>query len=361
LGTLVPVIGLVQVGDQAMADRYTYVPLIGVFVMIAWGAAELFTQWKLPGWSLAVVASVVLALCLARTRLELPFWRDGMTIFTRALAINPKNEIAHHLLGSELFRQRDYDAAIGHFRESIRLNPRLVDPYHRLGAALANQGRYEEAIAQYQEALRRQPDDAGFLASLGKALANVKRYDEAAAHYQQALKLKPDLPDVHYHLAVVLASQAKYAESVPHFAEAARQKPEDAQVRFLFATACAHAGQTGEALRQYREALRLKPDSTETLNACARLLATHAQPQFRSGSEAVRLAEQAFALTQHRSVGVLDTLAASYAEAGRFTDAAAAQEKVVATAQSAGATNELPAMQARLKLYREGKPFREIP
>ncbi|MBI3876100.1 MAG: tetratricopeptide repeat protein, partial [Verrucomicrobia bacterium] len=358
LGTLVPVIGLVQVGKKAMADRYTYVPLTGVFVMIAWGTAELANRSAAARWSVALAAGVALIACLVRTRLELRFWHDTKTLFSRAVEATRDNEIAHFLFGKQLFRAGDYDGAVGHLRTAIRLDPRLAEPYYVLAAALANVGRYEEAIAQYREAILRQPDDPNVFAGLAMALSNVKRYDEAAAQYRQALQLKPDLPEARHQLAVLLAAQGKFADALPHFAEAARLKPGDAQWRYQFAVACAKAGHAAESVQQYREVLRLKPDWPEALNGFARLLATHPQAEIRSGAEAVRMAERAFTLTQNRSLELLDTLAACYAETGRFAEAAAAQERVVAMLKLAGATNELPGADQRLALYRAGQPAR---
>ncbi len=497
LGTLVPVIGIVQVGSQAMADRYTYVPLIGIFVALVWGAADLAQNIHLPKWTLALGAGVVLGACLLRTHLELPFWRDSVAIFTRAVAVTQDNDIAHHNLGYALAKRHEFAAAITHYHTSIRLNPRFADVYNNLAAALAETGNYLEAVEQYQmalslrrkypeaqnnlgmalgklnrhddsvaafqealrlrpnyptarknlanvfiemgrleegaamiteylrdfprdataynnrgmararqnkpeaavvdlrEAVRLQPDyadalgnmgivlstqqkfteaipcyeralklkpaDPQALGNLGIALASLGRYDEAVTHYAESLRLDPGQADVRTAWGRACAVRRNYPEAIRHFSEVLRLKPQDEQARLLLGAACASGGKTSEAIQHYRAALKLKPDWPLALNSFARLLATHPEAQFRSGAEAVRLAERAHVLTHHRSAPVLDTLAACFAEVGRFSDAVMAEEMAIKMQQTLGQTNDVPTMLERQALYRTGKPWRESP
>ena len=225
VGTLVPVIGIVQVGNQGMADRYTYLPLIGIFVIFAWAAAGAGRIATIPG------VAVVLALA-ALTRLQAAEWRDSVTLFTHALAVTGPNATVHISLGAALEAQGRFADAMTHYDEALRFEPGNRVAHNRVAGLLARQGRLDEAVGHYLEVLRRNPADADTLSNLGIALAKQRKLDEAIARFKAALHAKPEDP------AAILTN---------------------------LGNALLLSGRTVEAVERYEESLRLDPGDAETL------------------------------------------------------------------------------------------------
>ena len=212
-GTLVPVIGLVQVGGQAMADRYTYLPSLGVLALAVWGAYELTQGWRYPVLALSVAGGAAVILCLALTRQQIGYWQDGEALFRHAFEVTANNYLAHNNLGAALAMKGQTDEAIGQYQEAIRLKPDYAEAHNNLGAAFYHQRRSGEAIRQYQEAIRLKPDYAEAHGNLGIALVEKGQTDEAIRQFQEALRLKPDYADARKNLAVMLAFKAKTSRS----------------------------------------------------------------------------------------------------------------------------------------------------
>jgi tetratricopeptide (TPR) repeat protein len=158
LGTLVPVIGLIQVGYQAMADRYTYIPLIGLFIVVAWGVPDLLVRWPFRRIALPAAAGLVILACVIAARGQLRYWENSTTLFTHDLAVTTGNNIVHNNLGIVLADQGKLDEAIAHFSEALRIDPNYAEAHYNLGLALVGQGKLDEAIAHYSKALRIKPD-----------------------------------------------------------------------------------------------------------------------------------------------------------------------------------------------------------
>jgi tetratricopeptide (TPR) repeat protein len=190
LGTLVPVIGLVQVGRHVQADRYTYVPLIGLFMAFAWGLADLavWTGWRRPVWSLG--AAIVLG-CAAATWRQVHTWRDSLTLWRQVLEVTAENSRAHFGLGEALAANRQVGAAISHYREAVRLSPNHVEAHFNLACILRDQGQTHAAIHHYREGLRFRPDSVEMRCALADVLSSQGRTEEAAAEYRRSLELDP--------------------------------------------------------------------------------------------------------------------------------------------------------------------------
>lgn len=263
LGTLVPVIGIVQVGIQAMADRYTYIPLIGVSVMIAWAAKELGGRQPYAKLIRGTMMTAVLAACLVLTSRQLRYWRNNETLYRHTLGVTTRNVMAHFLLGE----------------------------------ALTDEGKLSEAAAQLRAALQAAP---------WHPLQTARWYWQ-----------------IHCGLAMILVQQ----------------------------------GQSQKGIQQYHEALHYDPDQPLVLNNLAWLLATSEDSKIRNGAEAVRLAERACAVTHYQITAYLGTLAAAYAEAGRFEDAVKTEEDVITSTGASGQTNQLEKNRQLLELYRAGRPY----
>jgi tetratricopeptide (TPR) repeat protein len=263
LGTLVPVIGVVQVGIQSMADRFTYVPLVGIFIAIAWGVPDALARWRVPGRRMAVpaLAAAVIVACAVGAHAQVAYWQDSVAMWTRTteIAMNTDAYHAHIALGQTLRAKGRMDEAIGHFTKAVRLQPGSSAAQYELGATLASQGREDEAIARLLDAVRLRPDFAEAHIDLGALFSRRQKTDEAIAHYQEGLRIRPDLAEAHNNLGALLAQQGRMAEALPHFAAAVRLKPDFEYARVNLGLALASAGRSAEALHEFEEALRINP------------------------------------------------------------------------------------------------------
>jgi protein O-mannosyl-transferase len=231
LGTLVPVIGLVQVGSQAMADRYTYFPLIGPFFMLVWGISEQLSGWRYRNAVLAAAGAIVLTLLGYSTWQQLGYWKNNFTIYGHALKVTENNKFAYINLGVALSETGGSDVAIPYYTSGLRNRFYAADAHLNLGILLAGQGKYFEAIRHYQQALQLRPDDAEAWYNLGLSLASQGKTDEAIAHFREALRLNPDDADTHNNLGVLLAGKKKFEEAISHYSEALRIRPDFEQAR----------------------------------------------------------------------------------------------------------------------------------
>ncbi len=260
LGTLAPVIGLIQVGAQAMADRYTYLPLIGIFIMVAWGVAEPVAKWRYRRIGLGISAGLVLAVLLICTRIQVRHWQNNLTLFGHALAVTENNHIMHNNYGNALREKGRMDEAATQFKEALRINPEYLTARDNISQVFLALGRIEEAIAGFTEVLRLKPDYPNAVNNLGVALQKQGKINEAVEKWKKALELKPDHPDAHYNMGLVLAEQGKYDEAIKHFNEALQAKPDWPGPHNDLGLAYAQLGKLDLAIQNYNEALRLKPD-----------------------------------------------------------------------------------------------------
>jgi Flp pilus assembly protein TadD len=270
LGTLVPVIGLVQVGHQAMADRYTYIPLIGVFVAVAWGANDLLATWPGRRATLATVAAVIVIGCVAVTQHQVTVWSNGVSVWEHTLAVTKENTVAHTNLGYELAIRGRLEEASAHYRAALRIAPRFVPARQNLGLALLNQGKTEEAVQQYALAVRLQPANARLRTDYGLALANTRRDSAAITQYEAALRLQPGLTVAHIRLATALIRHGRTEEAIAHYRRAIAIGPPSAEAHNNLGAALATQGKIREAIAEFSEALRLMPNYTDARNNLAR-------------------------------------------------------------------------------------------
>ena len=260
LGTLAPVIGLVQVGSQSMADRYTYFPLIGLFIILAWGIADLLARWPHREILLPAGAAILILVCASVARTQVLSWSDTSTLWTHALEVNADNDVAHYLLGDWLTKQGRVQEAMTHYTEALRLKPENAEAHDSMGFALASKGKFSEAIAQYSEALRLKPAFAAAHCNLGLAMANVGRTEEGIAEISEALRINPDFVEARNNLGIVLVKQGKTGEAIAQFSEVLRLKPTNAEAHNNLGILLANQGRLGEAIAHFSEAVRLEPD-----------------------------------------------------------------------------------------------------
>jgi len=269
VGTLVPVIGLVQVGDQAMADRYTYVSLIGLFIVVAWGVPDVARSWRYGKSALALATGSLLVALMVSTSLQLKHWKNSLTLFDHALRVTENNYLAHLNFGAALADQERTEEAITHYHRSLQIAPNYAKAYNNLGLALAQQGKNDEATAHYLKALQLNPDYARAHNNLGVVLTRTGEFEKAIAHYYEALTLEPDWVEVYNNLANAFLTQGKFDQAIFYYSEILRLKPNYAEAHNNMAITLASRGRFLEASVHYSEALRLKPSSAEINNNLA--------------------------------------------------------------------------------------------
>ena len=266
-----PVIGLVQMGAQARADRYTYIPMIGVTIMLAWGAADLLDHVPRTRFAGIALAAIICAVCAAFTWVQTEYWRDSRTLFQHAVDATDGNYLAEHNLGVALAEEpADLDQAIAHFQAALRIRPDDVRAHTDLGSALARlPGRLPEAMAEFQAAIAISPDLAIPHNNFGNALAQADRWSQAIAEYQEALRIDPEYADARhnlagaeYNLGLELAKNSgRESEAVAHMEEALRLRPDYAEAHNNLGVLLAQeAGGIDEAIAHFQAALRIDPD-----------------------------------------------------------------------------------------------------
>jgi Flp pilus assembly protein TadD len=260
LVTLVPVIGLVQVGSQSMADRYTYLPLIGIFIMLAWGMRIAAGNDRIRRAALSAIAIILLIACSVCTWFQLGYWKNSTTLFSHAASAVSGNYIAHEALGLALAKNGRFDEAITQYSESLRIWPEYDRALIGMGNVLVRQGRMDEAAVFADRALRLKPDSSEAHFLLGFVLMNQGRNDEALDQYYAGLRSDPENEGIHHIIGVILGSQGKLDESIGQFKEALRIKPDYADAHYGLGVALLRQGHIDESIMHFTEALRLKPD-----------------------------------------------------------------------------------------------------
>ncbi len=260
LGTLVPVIGLVQVGFQAMADRYTYIPLIGLFLIITWGAADIVGNQKYAKIGLATAAVTVLSALTILTSMQLPRWKNTIAIYEHTASAIPNNDVLRCYLGWFLMDQGKLDEAVKNFNEALQINPNFAVAHGNIGCVFVQMGKPNEAIRHFTEALQIEPDSAKVHNNLGAVLAQQGKVDEAVKHYTRALQLEPDFVEAHNNLASALAWQGRFDEAIRHFNEALRIKPDDAKSHNELGRTLLSQGRLDEAIICFNQTLQIEPN-----------------------------------------------------------------------------------------------------
>ena len=264
LGTSVPVIGLVQVGAQGMADRYTYVPLIGLFIIMTWGIAELIAGWRNKKKLFALAGSAfLLVLLMVSSWFQVRHWRNSMTLFEHALQVTKNNYFAHDGLGLYLASSGKYDEAILQYLAALRIRPDFAEAHNHLGNVYKIRGISSEAIDHYKAALRIKPEFAEAYYNLAHTLAEQGKIADAVKHYSAALKLRPEYPEVHYHLGSAFMSQGKIDEAIAHYVKALNNRPKDAEIYNQLGFALVKKRRFNEAMIQFSKAVQIEPHFAE--------------------------------------------------------------------------------------------------
>ena len=327
LGMLVPVIGLVQSGDLARADRYTYLPQIGLCAALAWSAAEWCRSSPLRLRIAGALAGSSVILFAVSAKRQAATWEDSESVWKKALADTTGNSVAHHNLGVILAGQHRNDEAAAHFEAALAINPRYQTAFLNLGYVFAQAGRIEEAIGWFRKALQIWPDDVALNKSLGNILLREKRFDEAIEPYRIALKRAPDSPEIRHNLGLALDD----------------------------------AGRSREAITHLKRALELDPASATAHSNLAWILATSPDASARDGPQALELARRAIDLTSGGEPLMFARLAAAYAETGRFAEALEAGRRAIELAIAQEQPSLADEFRMQLRSYQSRQPFRTTP
>jgi tetratricopeptide (TPR) repeat protein len=288
--TLIPVIGLVQVGVQAMADRYTYIPLIGIFIALAWGIADLVGpvgRVRQVGRGGALVTVLVLA---AGTWHQTGYWKDSLTLFQRAVDVTERNFIAETGLGVALNKQGETDEAIGHFERAIEINPGFDKSHYNLATVAFQWGETDKAVEHFTEALRINPDYAEAHHGLGLVFRMQGQPDEAEYQFQEAIRLKPDYAEAHNDLGALMAQQGRLDEAMVHLYDAVRYAPGFAEAHCNLAFGLALRNETDAAIAEYERAIEADPDYVQAHGGLA--VALYTAGRYAEAWEEVRLCRQ---------------------------------------------------------------------
>jgi len=333
-GMLVPVIGLVQVGEQARADRYTYLPQIGLYVMIAWAVADLARSYRNHRIVLAVAAPAAIAALSACAFVQTSYWKNSETLWTHTLAVTSDNDVAHNNLGYLSLQRGELDDAISHLNTALNIRARNTASHYNLGRALIEN-------------------------NLANTLARKGLASEAIPHYEEAVRLRPDYADAYYNFGSVLFREGKIDNAITEWQKALAIQPYDAEAHTSLGTAFGRKGMLRKAITEYQQALQVAPQNRLAMNNLAWLLATSSDASNRDGTRAVALAREAIQLSSDVDPNFLRTLAAAYAEIGRFSEAVATAEQAMQIATAQGKYGLANILEKELILYRAHSPVRE--
>jgi protein O-mannosyl-transferase len=261
-----PVIDIMQTGDQTRADRYTYLPQIGLSLLIAWGAAELSRSLPFRRTILTCAAGVVVVALAVAASVQTAYWKDSISVWTRTLSRWPQSYIAHCNLGIALAGQGDSEKAVEHFNRALQINQDDAKSINNLGKILTAQGNLNGAVQDFHRALQLEPDDVKILNNLSVALAGQGQVNDAVQDLDRALRLKPEDADTFYHLANIYAGRADYDDAEQNYEQALEINPDFAEARCNLGLTLARQGKLDEAIDQYKQAIRLKPHYVDALN-----------------------------------------------------------------------------------------------
>lgn len=322
VGTLIPVIGLVQIGVQSYADRYTYIPYTGLFIVIAWGLPELLSKWRYQKIILGIAAAIVLTasgICAYR---QAGYWKNSFTLFTHALEVTQNNSVAHDCLACYLWVNGKTDIAIEHYKKAVQLDTHDWRALNNLGYIMNDKGDFNKAIEYFQQAIKIKPKFADSYNNLGFVMRKQNNVKQAIEYFRMAIKLKPDLAGAYTNLGLAMQAQGNYDEAIANLSRAVQLQPDEIKPRSDLTNALILSGKLNDAAEQLRRIIKMRPDTVSSMNTLALLIANHPEIKGRDVNEAVRLARRACELTNDSNAVYLKTLAIIYSSAGRYSEAA---------------------------------------
>lgn len=330
---LLPVIGIVQVGAQGWADRYTYLPAVGLYMLLTWGMFDLAAGWRYRSQILSACGALVLIACAWCSSIQASYWRNSETLWRHTLAVTSSNEVAQNNLGSIFYDRGQTDEALSYYEKALEI-------------------RLQRHASKYDVLL------ALFHSNVGAALLKKGLVDEAIVHCQKAIQLQPDYPNGYINLGNALIDKGQIDDAIVVFREAIQLQPEDARIEMNVGDAFRRKGMEAEAIAHYERTLEINPRSISALNNLAWLLATSPDSSIRNGTKAVALSERAVQLSGAANPFFLHKLAAAHAESGDFQKALAVAERALQLASEQNQKALAQELQRDIKLYRANTPLR---
>jgi tetratricopeptide (TPR) repeat protein len=330
---LFPVIGLIQVGEQGHADRYTYLPHVGLFLLGVWGIAEVLKPLRVARWVPAATALAVILAMATTAFIQASYWRNSETLWSHALDVTSDNDFAHNNLGYLCSNSGQLDRAISHFEAAAMIRHGKTNKHYNVGSAFVEM-------------------------NLADALARKGQSDEAMVHYQQAITLEPNYADAYYNRGNLLLAKGQIDDAIADWEKTLQLQPNDADAHTCLGNAFLRKGSLNEAIAHYQTAVTLAPDDPHSRNNLAWILATSSDDKIRNGAKAIEFAQQAVAISRGREPQFVRTLAAAYAEAGRFSESIATAQQAAMIANMQGKSRLANNLEKDLLLYRAYLPLR---
>ncbi len=393
LGMLVPVSGIVQVGTQAHADRYTYLPQIGLYVLGTWFVADIVSSGRNQRVLLgtAMVSSIVILMWSAWKQTS--YWHDSRTLWTHALDVNPQNDTAHNGLCNLALRQNRFEEAVFHARKALEVRPHSADAHNNLGLALlgtgqktealiefrkvietspvrprvhynlatllSDSGQLDEAIAEFRKELQVQPEFVEAENNLGTVFERKGAFDDAVTCFQKAIQLDPRRPKAHYNLATVFLRQGEFDQAIAHLEKELQINSASAEAHNDLGIALSQKGRIDEAIGQWQKTLELQPHNLSAYCNLVWVFATFPDDAIRSGAKAVALGERALELSGDQDPKIYRLLAAAYAENGQFGKAIETAQRGSALATKQGNAAIANLLESNIDRYRRNLPLRD--
>ena len=317
LGTLVPVIGIVQVGAQAMADRYAYVPLIGIFIILAWGISGLLERWDQRKKALPIAAGVVILLLMVATWVQAGHWKNSITLFKHAISVTenqyPSFAVAYDNFGYALAKKGDIREAITHYKTAIKINPNYANTYNNFGALLARLGRLKEAITHYKTAIKIAPNFAKVHNNLGHALGKKGDIDAAINHYKTAIEINPNFAIAYVNLGIAVGKKGDIDTAITYYKTAIKINPNSAEIYNNLGHALGKKGDIDAAITYYKTAIKINPNYANTYNNLGTVLAQQGslKEAINYFQEALRLKPNLISARKNLEMAILE-----YGQAG---------------------------------------------
>jgi tetratricopeptide (TPR) repeat protein len=352
---LVPMIGLVQAGAQSMANRYMYLSMLGLLIIVAWSVKDFVGERLSRKAITAVLAIAILLVLIMVTRTQIGHWKSELTLFEYALKVTKNNAIAENNYAGALFREGRFSEAKLHYENAVRIDPKYsFKARNNLGYILLQEGKPDESAACFTELLKQEPNLPNANFGLAMALSMQGKYDEGVRYFKKVMELNPEFPNIRAKMGYVLIMAKRPDEAVACLNEALKNSDDKMEIYVNLAIAYNQLGDFKQSIQNRNKAAELQSNNPEVLNNLAWLLATAGDISIQDADNAVKCAERACELTNYKEPGYLDTLAASYAVEGKFADAKATAEKAIKEARIAGKEELAREIEGRLKLYQKG-------
>ena len=359
VGTLVPMIGLVQSGFQAMANRYMYISMVGLLIIIALAGKELIAKHPRLKTIAAIMGVISLSCLLVLTRMQVRHWQNSITLFEYALSVTEDNAITENSYGCALFNDDRLSEAEQHFGNALRINPAFDTALIHLARIYLKEGRYNEAISTYEELIKRNYGTAELYYNLAMAFGIQEKYNDSIKYFSKSLELNPDDPDTHNKMGSILLAAGKIDDSIGQFNESLRIKADQSAVYENLGTAYNQLGKYELAIQNWTRAIELNPGNIDALDKAGWFLAACGEKSVENANQAIAYAKRACELTKYAVPEFLDTLGVACAASGKFADAKAAAEKALNLARKTGKEGLAGEIEKRIKLYEAGQPYRE--